>query len=275
MEFSVLMSVYYKEKPEFLKQSINSVLRQTCRPTEIVLVKDGPLTEELEAVLKKADVENPGLFRFVPLAENVGLGKALARGVNECSYELIARMDTDDIAVPDRFERQLKEFELEPKLDICGSHIKEFETDIKYPTGARKVPIQDYDIKEYQKRRDAFNHMTVMYKKSKVLAAGNYQHALLMEDSLLWVNMIMAGANCKNIDDYLVYARADSNMIERRGGFSYFLKYKQGRKCIMDTGYISIWDYYYTLMVQFVVAIIPNGVRKVVFRKLLRSRSDK
>ncbi len=272
MEFSVLMSVYYKEKPEYLKQSIDSVLNQTCKPTEIVLVKDGPLTESLEDVLKKADSENPGLFHFVPLSENVGLGKALARGVKECSYELIARMDTDDIAVPDRFERQLKEFELNPNLDICGSHIKEFESDIKHPTGARMVPIEDSDIKEYQKRRDAFNHMTVMYKKSKVLAAGNYQHALLMEDSLLWVNMIMAGANCKNINDYLVLARADSSMIERRGGFSYFLKYRKGRKCIKETGYISNYDYYYTLLVQLVVALIPKKLRKIVFRKLLRSQ---
>lgn len=271
MKFSVLMSVYYKEKPEFLKQSIDSVLNQTCKPTEIVLVKDGPLTDELEAVLKKVDEENPDLLHFVPLSENVGLGKALARGVQECSYELIARMDTDDLAVPDRFERQLKEFELNPQLDICGSHIKEFETDIKNPTGARKVPIEDADIKEYQKRRDAFNHMTVMYKKSKVLAAGNYQHALLMEDSLLWVNMIMAGANCKNIDDYLVFARADSSMIERRGGFAYFLKYKQGRKRIKETGYISNFDYYYTLAVQLVVALIPSEIRKKIFRVLLRS----
>lgn len=271
MEFSVLMSVYYKEKPEFLAQSLESVLQQTSKPSEIVLVKDGPLTEGLEEVLRNVDKENPGLFRFVPLSENVGLGKALARGVQECSHELIARMDTDDIAVSDRFERQLKEFEQNPQLDICGSHIKEFEDDINHTTGARKVPIYDADIKEYQKRRDAFNHMTVMYKKSKVLAAGNYQHALLMEDSLLWVNMIMTGANCKNIDDYLVFARADSSMIGRRGGFSYFLKYRQGRKCIKKTGYISAFDYYYTLLVQLVVALIPVGVRKKVFRCLLRS----
>lgn len=271
MEFSVLMSVYYKEKPEFLVQSIESVLNQTCRPNEIVMVKDGPLTKELEEVLERVDKENPGLFHFVPLSENIGLGKALARGVQECSNELIARMDTDDIAIPDRFERQLKEFEQNPQLDICGSHIKEFEEDIQHITGARKVPLEDAEIKEYQKRRDAFNHMTVMYKKSKVLAAGNYKHALLMEDSLLWVDMILAGANCKNIDDYLVFARADSSMIERRGGFSYFLKYRQGRKCIKKTGYISAFDYYYTLMVQLVVALIPKKVRKIIFRKLLRS----
>ena len=272
MEFSVLMSVYHKEKPEYLAESLESVLQQTCKPSEIVLVKDGPLTEELDSVLGKFDVENPGLFHFVPLEKNVGLGKALSIGIQQCSNELVARMDTDDIAVTDRFERQVEEFKRYPQLDICGSHIKEFEEDIKHPTGARKVPIEDADIKEYQKRRDAFNHMTVMYKKSTVLKAGNYQHALLMEDSLLWVNMIMAGAKCKNIDDYLVFARADSSMIERRGGFSYFMKYRQGRKCIKKTGYISAFDYYYTLLVQLVVALTPSEIRRGIFRYLLRSR---
>lgn len=271
MEFSVLMSVYHKEKPEFLAQSLESVLNQTCRPSEIVLVKDGLLTEELEKVLERVDVENPGLFHFVPLEENVGLGRALAIGVQECSFELVARMDSDDICINDRFERQLKEFEQNPELDICGSHIIEFEDDINHITGTRKVPLKDSEIKEYQKRRDGFNHVTVMYKKNKVLEAGNYQHALLMEDSLLWVNMIIAGANCKNIDDSLVFVRADSGMIERRGGFAYFLKYRQGRKCIKETGYISAFDYYYTLLVQLVVALIPAGIRKMIFRYLLRS----
>lgn len=271
MEFSVLMSVYYKEKPEFLAQSLESVLQQTSKPSEIVLVKDGPLTEGLEEVLRNVDKENPGLFRFVPLSENVGLGKALARGVQECSHELIARMDTDDIAVSDRFERQLKEFEQNPQLDICGSHIKEFEDDINHTTGARKVPIYDADIKEYQKRRDAFNHMTVMYKKSKVLAAGNYQHALLMEDSLLWVNMMRTGVVCANIDDFLVYARTGRAMIDRRGGWSYFKKYKSGRKKIYATGYISWWDYFVTLMVQFSVSLMPTRMRRFVFEKLLRN----
>ena len=133
------------------------------------------------------------------------------------------------------------------------------------------MPLNDGDIKEYQKRRDAFNHMTVMYKKSMVLKAGNYQHALLMEDTLLWVNMILSGAVCANVDDYLVYARTGKDMFMRRGGFAYFKKYKSGRKKVYDTGYISLWDYYVTLLIQFVVALIPNKLRKFIFEKMLRN----
>ena len=186
-----------------------------------------------------------------------------------CKYELIARMDTDDICRSDRFEKQLAEFENNPELDICGSHISEFEESPDKIVAKRTVPLTDADIKEYQKRRDSFNHMSVMYKKSKVLEAGNYQSCLLMEDTYLWVRMILAGAVCINIDDSLVYARIGKDMFERRGGFAYYKKYKQGRKKVRETGYIGFGDYYYTLAVQLVVALIPNKIRGWVFKKLL------
>ena len=125
------------------------------------------------------------------------------------------------------------------------------------------------EIREYLKHRCPFNHMTVMYKKQAVLKAGNYQTCLLMEDTLLWVNMILNGAKCANVDDFLVYARTGADMFERRGGYSYYKKYKQGRKMVYDTGYISWWDYLYTLLVQFVVAVMPNKIRGFVFKKLL------
>lgn len=271
-KFSVLMSIYKKEKPEYCRACFESLLCQTVPASEWVIVEDGPLTEELYAVLEEYMQNYPDLIVRVPLTQNVGLGMALREGIQHCSYELVARMDTDDICKEDRFEKQLQEFERDPELDICGSYMKEFETDITNITGVRKVPLLDAEIKEYQRRRDAFNHMTVMYRKSKVLAAGNYQHALLMEDSLLWINMILSGAKGKNIGEYLAFARANQDMIERRGGFSYFLKYKEGRKRIKETGYISNWDYYYTLLVQFVVAMAPAKLRKMIFRHLLRSK---
>jgi len=202
--------------------------------------------------------------------ENKGLGLALADGIPVCAYDLIARMDTDDIAREDRFEIQLKKFIKDPHLDICGSHIKEFDRDISNIISERKVPIHDEEIKTYQKRRDAFNHMTVMYKKKSVLNAGNYQDCLLMEDTLLWINMILNGARCENVDDYLVYARTGSDMFERRGGIEYFNKYKRARKKILQTGYISFMDYWITIAVQFIVAIIPNKMRGYIYRILLR-----
>ena len=270
-KFSVLLSLYFKEKPQNVRECFESLISQTATADEWVIVEDGPLTEELYAVLDEYENKYPDLIKRVPLKENQGLGRALNEGIKHCKNELVARMDTDDIAVPTRFEKQLEMFKNNPKLDICGSHIKEFTDTPDIVTSIRKVPLNDGDIKEYQKRRDAFNHMTVMYKKSTVLKAGNYQHALLMEDTLLWVNMILSGAVCANVDDYLVYARTGKDMFMRRGGFAYFKKYKSGRKKVYDTGYISLWDYYVTLLIQFVVALIPNKLRKFVFEKMLRN----
>lgn len=267
-DFSVLLSVYYKEKPEYLKQSLDSVFSQTKRASQVVLVEDGPLTPELNSIVSDYCLQYQEL-ETVPLPENRGLGLALAEGIQHCKYELVARMDTDDIARQDRFELQLKEFEKNPDLDICGSHVLEFEGTKDIIVTQRKVPLTDEECKKYQRKRDAFNHMTVMYKKSAVLSAGNYQHCPLMEDTLLWVNMFKNGAKAMNIDDYLVYARIGEGMYERRGGWAYFKKYKQARKRIYDTGYISWWDYMVTLLVQFVVSLLPNSLRGGVFKHLL------
>lgn len=267
-EFSVLLSVYHKEKAENLKQSFDSVFKQSVRASQVVLVEDGPLTPELDSLINDYCDKFPEL-EIVPLKENKGLGLALAEGIKHCRYKIVARMDTDDIAREDRFELQLKEFEKNPDLDICGSHVLEFEGTKDNIVTQRRVPLTDEDCKQYQRRRDAFNHMTVMYKKSAVLDAGNYQHCPLMEDTLLWVNMFKNGATAMNVDDYLVYARIGEGMYERRGGWTYFKKYKQARKIIHDTGYISWWDYVYTLMIQIVISLMPNRTRGWVFRHLL------
>ena len=195
---------------------------------------------------------------------------ALADGIPACTYELIARMDTDDIAREDRFEKQLNVFMMNPELDICGSHIIEFEGNINNILSRRRVPIEHEEISEYQKQRSAFNHVTVMYKKSSVMRAGNYEDCPLMEDDMLWIRMLISGAKCINIDDYLVYVRTGYAMIERRGGWEYFKRYKSGRKKILETGYISEWDYYKSLMAQLLVALVPKKIRLLIFTKLLR-----
>lgn len=268
-KFSVLMSLYYKEKPEYFRQCMKSILNQTISPDQIVIVKDGPLTEELETALNEYVSKKPDWYTIVPLETNRGLGLALAEGILHCRNELVARMDTDDLAIKTRFERQLQEFEKDSELDICGSNIVEFEGTPKNIVSKRNVPLDDASIKVYQKRRDAFNHMTVMYKKSAVLKAGNYQSCLLMEDTLLWVHMIQAGAKCINVEKPLVYARVGNDMFERRGGWSYFKKYRSGRMQVKGTGYISAFDYYYTICVQLIVALMPKGLRSFIFKKVL------
>lgn len=268
--FSVLMSLYRKEKPAFLRECLESLINQTVLADEWVIVKDGPLTVELEAVLSEYECRYPNLIKYVVFDKNQGLGLALRAGVPACSHELIARMDTDDICIPERFEIQLQEFIGHPELDICGGHIKEFDISVNNVISMRKVPLTNDEIVQYQKRRSAYNHVTVMFRKSAVLNAGNYEHAPLMEDDMLWTRMILAGCKGKNIDDYLVYVRTGINMIERRGGWSYFVKYKRSRKKVYLLGLSSYWDYIYTITVQLIVALLPAKVRKVLFIKILR-----
>lgn len=269
-DISVLMSVYIKEKAEYLRECFESLLAQTVLPKEWVIVEDGPLTVELYAVLDEYQKKFPKLIKRVPLEKNVGLGLALKEGVKNCACELIARMDTDDICIPTRLEKQLLEFKNDPELDICGSHIIEFDGNIQNVLSKRMVPLTNEEIIQYQRRRSAYNHMTVMYKKSAVLKAGNYEHAPLMEDDMLWTRLILAGAKGKNIDDYLVYARTGLAMIDRRGGYAYFKKYKKSRKKVYQLGLATYGDYIYTLLVQFVVALCPSNIRRWIFTKLLR-----
>ena len=268
--FSVVMSVYIKEKASYLDECLQSLLEQTVKPSEIVIVFDGPVTEELRACVEGYKKKHPYLFIILDIKVNRGLGPALADGLLACSYELIARMDADDIARNDRFEKQLEQFNNDPSLDICGSNIIEFTDNIDNILSIRRVPLTHQAIVDYQKTRSAFNHMTVMYKKSSVLRAGNYQDAPLMEDDLLWVHMIQTGAICKNVDANLVYARTGYDMIARRGGWNYFKKYRNARHKILETSFISKSEYLRTILLQFIVAALPQKIRLLVFLKLLR-----
>ena len=271
-DFSVLMSLYIKEKPEYVEECFQSLLRQTVQANEWVVVEDGPLTDGLYEVLDKYEKEYPGLIKRVPRPVNQGLGIALQAGVPECSNELIARMDTDDICREDRFEKQLAEFAKDPDLDIIGSNIDEFEDTPQDIVASRNVPLTDAEIKKYQKRRDGFNHMTVMYKKSAVLGAGNYQPCPLMEDTYLWVRMMKNGVKCKNIGEPLVFARIGKDMFNRRGGWAYFKKYKAAFKMVYATGYISRFDYFSVISVQFIVALVPRKLRGWIFKKMLHGK---
>lgn len=268
-KFSVLMSLYINEKVDYFDQCMKSLLNQTVLPSEIVIVFDGPLTHEMYQIVDNYCKDYPNLIKIINNNTNKGLGLALADGVPACSYELIARMDTDDISREDRFEKLLEQFIKNPNLDICGSSIAEFEVDPTKIVAVRNVPTNHSDIINYQKTRDAFNHVSVMFKKQKVIESGNYQDCPLMEDTLLWVHMIQNGALCSNISDQLVFVRIGEDMYERRGGIDYFKKYRTGRKRILDTGYISYKEYFYSVFVQLIVCLLPNSIRGLVFKKIL------
>ena len=161
-DFSVLMSVYYKERPDFFDLALNSINNQTLFPTEIVLVEDGPLTSELEQVIKKYKRIWRDKLKIIKLTKNSGLGVALQEGTKHISTEWIARMDTDDISVPNRFEIQLEEVKKHPNYAIIGGQVDEFVNSTKNIVGNRKVPLDKLDIYNFAKYRNPFNHPTVI-----------------------------------------------------------------------------------------------------------------
>lgn len=270
MKFTVLVSVYYKEKPEYLQLALESIINQTAKPNEIVLVQDGKLTEELQAVITEYLQNYTTIFKTYALQQNQGLGKALNFGMQKCSNELIARMDTDDIAEPNRFELQIEEFEKDKELMLCGGQIAEFADNTTEITGYRNVPLKHNEILNFAKKRNPFNHMTVMFKKQAVQSVGGYMDMLYFEDYWLWVRMLKAGCKAKNVDEVLVKVRAGQNMIARRGGLSYTKCIIQFEKSMYRIEIINFTEMIGYITLRSIVSVMPESLRLLIYRWKLR-----
>lgn len=271
--YSVLMSIYSKEKPLNLQESIESIVTQTVLPGEIVIVKDGELTKELNIVLNSFLNREPELFKVVSLEENVGLGKALAIGLKECSYNLVARMDSDDISRHDRFEKQIRYFKEDSNLDILGSYITEFEGNIHNKVGKRQVPLNEKEIIQFAKKRNPFNHVTVMFNKETVTNSGSYRKVsgLGYEDYDLWIRMLMANSKCKNIDESLVYVRVGKDMYKRRGNKERLTTALKFRYKMYKSGFCSLFDFIFASFANIFLAYSPNLIRSTIYKKTLRN----
>ncbi|MEJ2767043.1 glycosyltransferase [Photobacterium sp. MCCC 1A19761] len=220
--FSVLMSVYIKEKPDYLDSALKSILvEQTMKPEQLVLVQDGPLNDQLLSVVNRYVQLYPQILCTVEIKENVGLGQALNIGLSHCRNELVARMDTDDISCSNRFERQLEVFNNNPSISVCGGFIEEFDIEMDRSLGLRSVPSEDHEIRCYSRSRNPVNHVTVMFKKHDVFEAGGYKTMLFFEDYYLWCRMLKAGKVFHNVNCNLVNVRAGQDMLSRRRGLSY------------------------------------------------------
>lgn len=268
-KFSVLMSVYIKERPEYLQASLNSLVKQTVLPSEIVLVEDGPLSDELNQVVEKFDEAYPKLFRIKKLSKNKGLGKALNIGLLACENELVARMDSDDIAVENRFAIQLTTM-IREDLDIYGGQIIEFTNDIKNTLAKRIVPLQNNKIIKFAHKRNPFNHVTVMFKKSKIQMLGSYRTKPGYEDYDLWVRAIIAGLKLKNDPGILVYVRAGEDMVNRRGGIDYMKSIIGMRMNFFKLGFYTKYDLFVTISTSTLSAILPTKIRYLFYYKVLR-----
>ena len=270
-KISVLMSVYRNDSPEYLRMAVESVsFKQTLQPDEVILVVDGSVPAVLEAEIKNLCSEIP-YIKPLWKPNNEGLGKALRDGVEIAANEIIARMDSDDVSVPDRFEKQIKALESDPTLSIVGGGMTEFIDSPDNIVGSRTVPFANDDIKSYMKTRCGLNHVTVMFKRSEILRVGNYQDWFWNEDYYLWVRMMIGGCKFANIPDILVNVRSGANQYARRGGRKYFESEKGIQKLMLDNNLISFPRYCFNVFVRFCVQIaMPSWLRGFVFQKIFR-----
>lgn len=271
-QYSVLMSVYDKESAEYLRSAMNSIWNQTISTDDFVLVCDGPLNEELDAVIEKMEKEHPDTLYVVRLEKNGGLGNALNAGIKHCKHELVARMDSDDISRPDRCERQLKVFEEHPDVSICSGIVEEFTTSTSEIEARRVPPETQEEIISFAKKRNPFNHPCVMYKKSAVEDAGGYQDFYLLEDYYLWIRMLQKESQGYNLQEPLLWMRAGSDMYKRRAGW----KYAQSQKALFiymkGSGFISGSQYMQSVVVRTASSLTPNWLREFMFKTVMRKR---
>jgi len=264
------MSVYHKEKPEYLRQAIESIQKQSFPTDDFVLVCDGSLNLKLDAVIAAKQQEMDKVLNVVRLAKNSGLGNALNEGIKYCKNELVARMDSDDIAYPDRCEKQMAVFNTRPEVSICSGIVEEFTTDPDVVDTRRVPPENNAEIVEFAKKRNPFNHPCVMYKKSAVEAAGSYQNFYLLEDYYLWLRMLMIGYQGYNIQEPLLHMRAGSDMYLRRASWKYAKTQAKLFKYMKDNGFIGSGQYIKSCVIRSGSALAPNWLRKFMFEKVLR-----
>ena len=268
--YSVLMSVYVKEKAEYLRTAMDSIWNQTIPTDDFVLVCDGSLNEGLDAVIDDMQATHPDTLHVVRLKTNGGLGNALNIGIKHCKHELVARMDSDDISRPDRCERQLKVFQEHPDVRICSGIVEEFIVSTDQIEACRVPPETQNEIVQFAKKRNPFNHPCVMYKKSAVEKSGGYKDFYLLEDYYLWIRMIQAGFQGYNIQEPLLWMRAGSEMYKRRAGWKYVKSQITLFKYMKDTEFISEVQYLKSISTRFLSSLMPNGIREAMFKIFMR-----
>lgn len=274
-KYSVLMSIYKKENPEYFIQSIESMINQTYRPDEIVIVKDGKLTKKLEEVINGYVNKYSELLNIVQIEENIGLGRALDEGLKHCRNELVARMDTDDISLPERCELQIKQFNENEKLCIVGTMIDEFYDDIENIISSRIVPTTNDEIIKFMRRRSPFNHPTVMFKKSEVIRCGGYGKMRRKQDLDLFSRMINDGCMAQNINKSLVLFRSNEDNFKRRKSWSYCKSYIDVQYEIWKRGHCGLIDLAFVITGQLIMLLAPIGLMKNISNKYLRKQLNK
>lgn len=269
-KFTVGLPVYKSDDPEFFKVAVRSVYNQTVQPSEIIVVVDGPIPDTLKSTLYDLQNEIP-ILRIEWLEKNMGHCIARQTYVNAAKYDIIAGMDSDDIAAPNRFELELKYLEEHPDVDIVGGQMSEFIGEPSNIVGNRVVPLTNEEIYKYMKKRCALNHVTVMFRKDAIVRVGNYQNWPWQDDYYLWVRMMIGNCKFANIPETLVNVRSGEGQYARRGGWKYFVSERDIQILMYKNKLISLPLMVINIIIRFVVQVaMPNKVRGFVFRTLFR-----
>lgn len=270
LPFSVLISVYEKENEKYLSDALLSIEQQTVKPNEIIIVEDGPLPEKLAKVISNYRENSVISVKSLKLKRNHGLGYALKYGVNNASHELIARMDSDDICVPNRFENQLRAFREDNQLVLIGGQVDEFSGNIENVVSKRWVPSSMEEIKSFMKYRNPFNHPTVMFRKSEILNSGNYHQIQGFEDYDLWARVVAKGYKCINSNKIMVHMRIDNGLYSRRGGLVYFFRYLKLRFSLKREAIINNKEMINGDFLMLINILLPVKIRQYIYKRFLR-----
>lgn len=273
MKYSVLMAVYKKDSPKYLNTALESIYdQQTRKPDEIVVVFDGPLTEDLYKVLDDFKRDKESIVKYYLLEKNMGLGEALRAGTEQCSGDYIFRMDSDDISERTRFEKQIKYLENHPEIDVVGTDIAEFETSLNETMRLRICPEKHENIIKMAKRRSPMNHVSVCMKKEALIKCGGYGNVLLLEDYYLWLKMIVAGCHLANIHETLVWVRIGNGFDLKRGSKERIYGWKILQKYMLEHKLINKFEAIINMAYIYIFVNFPPGLKKVLYDKLLRKK---
>ncbi len=273
IEFSVLMSVYYQEKAEYLNDSLSSIFSQTYPAEQVVLVCDGLLTASLDEVIASYEKQYPDILQVIRKEKNEGLGLALREGLEHCRNEWVSRMDADDLSLPNRFEKQIAYIQAHPETDVLGTSITEFN--IKEGTShfQRLLPQKQEDIEAFAKKRNPFNHVSLMFKKSVILAAGSYIDFPLFEDYHLIVRLIQHKACLHNLAESLVLVRFNNKTLSRRRGWDYFKKEYAFMKECYRLKFLSKWEFLRNISIRSILRALPMKFLFWIYRTMLRTEA--
>ncbi len=273
-EISVLMSVYKNDIPENIITAVESIINQTYPAKEIIMIIDGPVSQQIDNAITKLK-NTYKILKVYPLEKNVGLGNALNIGTKYCNYQYIARMDSDDICINNRFEKQIECFKNDPALSIVGSNAQEFFNDVKNLANVKAVPETHEEIVEFMKSRCPFCHMSVMMKKDMLLISGGYKDWYYAEDWYLWIRMYLTGAKFYNIQENLMLVRINYDTFERRGGLKYYKSIKNLLKFMKQNHIINHFQYTKEKFKRFIGhVLIPKKLKSKLYMKYMRRSSD-